>query len=53
MMGGGQMMFPQWHMDISWMAFPFVIWPALTVVAVGALVWLIATLSRAEDRPAG
>lgn len=49
-MGGGQMMFPQWHMDMSWMAVPFLIWTVLTVVAIGALVWLIVTLSRAGDR---
>lgn len=39
-------MFPQWHMDMSWMGLTSIVWALLTVVAIVALMWLVATLSR-------
>ena len=38
-------MFPQWHMDMSWMGLTSIVWALLTVVAIVALMWLVATLT--------
>jgi uncharacterized membrane protein len=42
------MMFPQWHMDMSWMAITSFLWSFLALAAIVALVWLVLTISRAD-----
>jgi hypothetical protein len=43
------MMYPGFQMDWSWMGVMSLIWTALAVLGVVALVWLIVVISRVEQ----
>ena len=43
-------MYPGMSMDMSWMGLASLAWLVLTVAAVAAAVWLVATFARGDDR---
>ena len=43
------MMYPGFQMDMTWMTVASIIWTALAILSVIALVWLVVQFARVDD----